>query len=160
MDDSFQILDTRQHPSWRKILFTASSVPLLRRWMRQPSSTPASCHALLNSERRERSCRGRLTPSSPTDKTVQPQQTPLAVLFGDFVFETDLNENSDDTDLERVTLALNLNNWIRGAHAVRDPNHHYEREMLSNIASYVNICPSNSKIAADRSICIRSTRRR
>ena len=43
-----------------------------------------------------------------------------------------------DTDMDRVIYAMNLNNWIPGAQDVLDLNNDYDREMLANIASYVD----------------------
>ena len=43
-----------------------------------------------------------------------------------------------DTDMDRVFYAMNLNNWIHGVHDVLDPNNDFDREMVGNMASYVN----------------------
>ena len=49
----------------------------------------------------------------------------------------ELESEMIDSDMDRVFYAMNLNNWIHGAQDVLDPNNAYDREMLTNIASYV-----------------------
>ena len=53
-----------------------------------------------------------------------------AIAVGDLTWDQD--NSRDDMDSERVFFALNLNNWICGAHAVLDPNNDYDREMLKH----------------------------
>ena len=102
-----------------------------------PASTTSDATTIFNASVEPRFFELRATVLS-NRRECSAAATPAAVSVGDFVFATDLDEKRNNTDIERVIFALNLNNWICGAHAVLDPNNYYDREMLSNIASYVD----------------------
>ena len=136
-DDSFQTLDTRQRP-------IMTEDPLHR--VVGPASTASDATTIFNASVEPRFVELRATRKELSRAFVvflsnRPEcaaaVTSAAASEDDF-FDLELDEKQIDSDIERVIFALNMNKWICDAHAVLDPNNDYDREMLTNMASYVD----------------------